>query len=168
MSTIRTERSISMRNLLNEHVAQRLGAALAKWDGRSDSLATQEVKKAKEKYILETILEKGAACSANISVATHIAKATHPDLKVRSVTNLNVRFGLLPNWSDIGSHNLSDETSLADTTGDGAHNAAAYELYLMLDLRFEGKPLSAWLKEKDQDAIVAFSGSINDKKNLRV
>ncbi len=152
-----TDRSVSMRRLMREHVSQRLVGALAKWHGKNDSLAKQEVKKAHEKYSVEKILEKGIACSTNIVVATHIAKATHPDLKAKVVSNLNIRFGDLPARREIGSHLLPQGKSLADTTGDGAYNSAAYELYLLLDLEFEGKSLCDWLLEEDRDAVNAFA-----------
>lgn len=146
-----------MRKLLNEHISRRLAKSLGKWEGKKDSLAKQEIKKAHEKYRLNSILDKGAACSANIAVATHVAKATHPDLKAKLVTNPNIRFCELPFHEEVGSHVLPDGRSLADTTGDGAYNAAAYELYLLLDLEFEGKSLGAWLGEQDRDAIQAFA-----------
>lgn len=120
-------------------------------------MAKQETKKALEKYRLASILEKGANCAANIAVATHVAKATHPDLKAKLVTNPHVRFDTLPAHNEVGSHLLSMSDSLADTTGDGAHNAAAYELYLLLDIVFEGKHLGTWLDENDLDVTLAFS-----------
>ncbi len=147
-----------MRKRLHEHVCRRLTKALEKWEGKNDSLAKQEIKKAHDKYRLEAILEKGAACSANIAVTTHVAKATYPDLKAKLVTNPNIRFGELQVWDEVGSHVLPDGKSLADTTGDGAYNAAAYELYLLLDLEFEGKPFGTWLGEQDRDAVQAFVG----------
>lgn len=160
---LKTERSESMRLLLHEHVACRLKKSLAKWEGKSDSLAKQEIKKAQEKYVLERILEKGVACSSNIAVATHIAKAIHPDMKVKNVSNLNVRFSDLGYRIDIGSHFLSDDESLSDTTGDGAYNSTAYELYLLLDIRFDGQALGYWIKQRDKDAIAAFVPDIEDE-----
>src|SRR5690606_25374480 len=47
----------------------------------------------------------------------------------------------------------------SDTTGDGAHNASAYALYLLLDLRFEGRPISALLKDNDAEAVRVFAGA---------
>lgn len=164
MRRVLTDRSEAMRRLMHEHIARRLAKTLAKWEGKNDSQARQEVKKAHDKYRLDKVLEKGAACSANIAVATHIAKATHPDLKAKLVTNLNVCFGELPARTEVGSHLLSDGKSLSDTTGDGAYNSAGYELYLLLDLDFEGRTLGAWLHEQDQDAIYAFAGDIEDEE----
>jgi len=169
MIRLKTERSKTIHLLLHEHVNQRLKKVLDKWEGRNDALAKQEINKANEKYELSKILEKGAACSVNIAVATHIAKAVHPDLKVKNVTNLNIRFGRLNHGFDISSHLLSDEKSLADTTGDGAYNSTAYELYLLLDLRFDGKSLGELIQQDDQDAIAAFCWDVEDDvdaKNL--
>lgn len=143
---------------MEEHVAERLDRAVEKWGGRSDSLATQEIRKAHDKYRLDDLLRKGAACSAHIVVATHVAKATHPDLRARQVTNPNIDPGCLAGRAEIGSHVLTDVGSIADTTGDGAHNAAAYELYLLLERMFEGRTLGAWLQDRDKDAVRAFAG----------
>lgn len=159
MNTTRrsTPRSEAVQELLNAHVSKRLERALSKWAGKTDALAKQETNKAIEKYQLASILEKGGNCAANIVVATHVAKASHPDLKAKLVSNPNVRFDTLPAHKEVGSHLLTTDGSLADTTGDGAHNAAAYELYLLLDIDFEGKSLGAWLDAKDQDVALAFS-----------
>lgn len=153
-----TDRSRAIRSRLDEHVSRRLARALKKWEGKTDSLARQEMKKAHEKYRLDEILRKGRVCSSHIAVVTHLAKATHPDLKVKRVSNPNVRFRALPDRKEIGSHLLPDGHSLADTTGDGAHNAAAYELLLLLDLGFEGNTIAGWLLEEDTDALRAFAG----------
>lgn len=152
-----TPRSEAVQALLNTHVSGRLQRALSKWEGKTDALAKQETKKAIEKYQLASILEKGGNCAANIAVATHVAKATHPDLKAKWVSNPYVRFDTLAAHKEVGSHLLTIDGSLADTTGDGAHNAAAYELYLLLDIAFEGKSLGVWLEGKDPDVALAFS-----------
>ncbi len=159
MSTTTTERCRAMQQAMQDHVSARLARALGKWEGKNDSLAKQEIKKAQEKYRLDDLLKKGANASGRIAVASHIAKATHPDLKTSEVTNPNIRFGNLPSRDELGSHVLLDKESLADTTGDGAYNAAAHELYLLLDLRFEGKTLGTWLLEEDNDAVAAFAGN---------
>jgi CRISPR-associated protein Csy1 len=156
-----TDRGRAIQQLMHAHVSRRLAKALEKWEGRSDAMANGERKKAHEKYHLDEILRKGAACSAHIAIATHIAKATHPDLKVKQVTNLHIRFGELHPLAEVGSHVLSGRESLADTTGDGAHNAAAYELYLLLGLQFERKSLGTWLRERDSEVIHAFAGDIS-------
>lgn len=166
-----TDRGESIRRLMQDHVSKRLAKALAKWEGKSDAMATQERRKAQEKYQLDEIFRKGAVCSAHIAVATHIAKATHPDLKVKQITNPHVRFGELHCLTEVGSHVLSGRTHLADTTGDGAHNAAAYELYLLLDLLFEGRSLGAWLRDRDRDVVFAFAGDVvinADEKEVAV
>ncbi len=47
----------------------------------------------------------------------------------------------LPALNELGSHALNSQESLADTTGNGALNAAAYELYLLLDCKVENTTL---------------------------
>lgn len=153
-----TDRGKSIRSLMQIHVSKRLTTVLAKWEGKNDAMATQERKKALEKYQLDAILRKGALCCSHIAIATHIAKATHPDLKVKQVTNPHIRADELYVLDEVGSHVLSGKEHLADSTGDGAHNAAAYELHLLLALQFEGRSLGEWLRDRDTDAVYAFSG----------
>lgn len=152
-----TARGDAMLQKMQQHVLGRLERELTKWQDRQDSQAKQAIKSAHEKYCLDNILRKGASCSRSVAVATHIAKATHPDLKVKKTSNLNVQFADLPFREEVGSHLLSGDVSHADTTGNGAVNSAAYELYLVLDTRFDGKSFGTWLDEKDQDAIGAFN-----------
>jgi len=140
---------------MQAHVANRLDRVLRKYEGRSDAPAKQAIKAANEKYRLDEILAKGIKASGQIAVATHLAKGIHPDLEVKKTTNLHVRPHELPPHPEIGSHLLPQQASIADTTGNGAHNAATYELYLLLDLKFEGKTLCQWLETHDPDTVYA-------------
>lgn len=150
-------RGKSMLDALSTHVQDRLDSRLKKFEGRTDTQAKTEIKKALEKYVLQTLLIKGANSAAGVAIATHIAKAIHPDPPVRAVSNLLVDFDSLPDREVVGSHVLPNSDSLADTSGNGAVNASAYELYLLLEIRFEGKKLGEWLAECDQDALAAFA-----------
>lgn len=152
-----TTRGESMFQEMSAHVQRRLANQLAKFEGRADAQAKSEIKRAHEKYVLKSILVKGASSAPGVAIATHIAKATHPDPKVKQVANLFVDFGSLPSRIEVGSHVLSADASLADATGNGAVNSAAYELYLLLDTRFEGRKFSEWLRGMDQDALSAFA-----------
>ena len=149
-----TERSQRIRQSMQAHVASRLAKALARWEGKSDAMARQAIADAHEKYRLATILEKGSKANA-MAIATHIAKGIHPDLKIKQATNLSVRFHALAKLDEVGSHVLNSQESLADATGDGAYNAAAYELYLLLDCKVEGATLGALLQSGDPDAVNA-------------
>jgi len=153
-----TPRSAAIRGLMGAHVANRLTRALKKWGDRKDAQAKQAIKAATEKYRLDDILKKGIKASHQIAVATHIAKGIHPDLDVKKTSNLRLRAqpDELTRYPEIGSHLLSPKESIADTTGNGAHNAATYELYLLLDLEFEGKTLCQWLEAHDLDTLFAF------------
>ncbi len=178
--TTLTTRGESMLQQMNAHVQRRLDNKLAKFEGRTDAQAKSEIKRAHEKYVLKSILVKGASSAPGVAIATHIAKATHPDPQVKQVANLLIDFGSLPSRVEVGSHVLPDDESLADATGNGAVNSAAYELYLLLGTRFEGRKFSEWLSGMDQDALSAFArgmGTDDDsdvysvllnRKNLKV
>lgn len=158
------ERSQRIRQTMQAHVASRLAKALAKWDGKNDAMARQGVTAATEKYQLASILEKGRKANG-MAIATHIAKGVHPDLKIKHTTNLSVRFDQLAALDEVGSHVLNSQKSLADVTGDGAYNASAYELYLLLDCKVEGTTLGALLQSGDADAVDALSpGSAEAEK----
>jgi len=152
-----TPRSHAMRKRMEIHVADRLEKVRRKWAGRTDASARQILKKAEEKYRLNEILQKGIKASHQIAVATHIAKGIHPDLEVKKTTNLHIQPDALPSHVEVGSHLLAQNESIADTTGNGAYNAAAYELYLLLNLWFENQRLYQWLDAHDKDALLAFS-----------
>lgn len=156
-----TERSQRIRQIMQAHVTDRLAKVLDRWKGKDDASARKGIADAREKYQIARILEKGAKANA-MAVATHIAKGVHPDLKVKDVTNLSVRFDELPPLDEVGSHVLNSRRSLADTTGDGAYNAAAYELYLLLDCRMDGSTLGELLQSGDPDAIHALSPEAAD------
>ena len=60
----------------------------------------------------------------------------------------------------VGSHVLSKRDGLHDTTGNGSYNSAAYELYLLLECRFEGQKLIDLLRLEDPDATKAVNSSV--------
>lgn len=152
-----TERSLQIRQAMQAHVQSRLRQILSKFEGKkADAAIRQRIKDAEEKYQLELILEKGANAASQIAVASHIAKGVHPDLNARKVSNLAVNFSELPELEMLGSHVLDTKASLMDTTGNGSYNSAAYELYLLLDCRFEEKTLGHLLEVQDVDALAAF------------
>ena len=156
-----TERSQRIRQVMQTHVADRLAKALDKWKGKDDAQTRKGIADAREKYQLSRILEKGANANG-MAVATHIGKGIHPDLKIKNHTNLHVRFDGLPSLDEVGSHVLHSQRSIADTTGDGAYNAAAYELYLLLGCRVDGVSLADLLQSGDPDAINSLSTEAAD------
>ncbi|CAB5718291.1 CRISPR type I-F/YPEST-associated protein Csy1 [Delftia tsuruhatensis] len=152
-----TERSLKVLQIMLDHVATRLRAALTRLEGKDDAATRKRKEDAQEKYQLASILEKGGRAAPAIALASHTAKGIHPDLKVKEATNLAVDFSGLPSLKEIGSHVLAPGNGLMDTTGDGAYNAAAYELYLLLDCPFEGQTLGSLLASHDDDVMFAFS-----------
>lgn len=154
--SVLNERTQQIRQCICDHVASRLHRAIEKWNGKTDSAAKDKIKKAHEKYQLRSILFKGAQAAGGITIASHIAKGIHPDLKVKEVSNLTVNFSQMSSLDLLGSHILPVECSLLDTTGDGAYNNAAYELYLLLDCKWQNETLGSLLAKGDEDAISAF------------
>ena len=152
-----TSRGRQIRQHMEHHVRGRLNLVLTRYQGRTDPPARSAVAAAQDKYQLKVLLEKGAKAAKAIAIASHLAKGVHPDLKVKEVTNLAVDFASLPTLEELGSHVLAGKAGLLDATGDGAYNNAAYELYLLLDSKFEGQRLASWLEADDEDAAAAFA-----------
>jgi len=144
---------------MHEHVAHRLAHALGKLQSKDDAATKQRRTEAQEKYKLVLILERGVRIADQIAVASHVAKGIHPDLHVKKTTNLAVDFSSLPSLAVVGSHVLSQRDGLHDTTGNGPYNSAAYELYLLLECRFEGQKLIDLLRLEDRDAIEAVNSA---------
>jgi CRISPR-associated protein Csy1 len=80
-------------------------------------------------------------------------------LPVKKTTNLAVDFSSLSSLEVVGSHLLSQRDGLHDTTGNSSYNSAAYELYLLLECRFEGQKLIDLLRLEDPDATAAVNSS---------
>lgn len=156
-----TQRSQRIRAVMQTHVTDRLAKALDKWKGKDDAQTRKGIADAREKYQLTRILEKGVKANG-MALATHIAKGIHPDLKIKNHTNLQVRFDELSSLNEVGSHVLDFQLSIADITGDGAYNAAAYELYLLLDCSVDGVSLAELLQSGDLDAINSLSTEAAD------
>ena len=157
MSKTDSQRVNSIRLLLLEHVARRLAAALSKIEG-SDSASENERQKKRDYFHLPTLLASGSEYAAQIQMATHVAKATHPDLPVKLATNLNISPSLLPVLNVVGSHLLQFDYEV-DATGNGSHNKKIYEIFLLLRTEFQGVSVLNLLKNNDQDAINALGGS---------
>ena len=155
-----TERCQRIRLAMHEHVAHRLTHALGKLQGKDDAATKQRRIEAQKKYQLAHILEGGVRTVDQIAVASHIAKGIHPDLPVKKTTNLAVDFSSLSPLEVVGSHVLSQRDGLHDTTGNGSYNSAAYELYLLLECRFEGQKLIDLLRREDPDATEAVNSSV--------
>jgi len=141
---------------MEAHLAARRDLMIKEAEGKKPTDIKKATAEADGKYRLKSILEKGMLAAQSIAIATHIAKGIHPSPKVHRVTNLHVRFDTLFAREEIGSHLLPHDESLADATGNATDNTAAYELYLLLDLKIEGKSLFQLLEKGDKDAISAF------------
>jgi len=132
---------------------ERRALEIKKAEGRSASEVKKKIREADERYRLRSIVKKGIEATKHILIATHIAKGIHPALEVSNVTNLLVQLDALPFWEEIGSHLLAADKSLVDATGNAIHNRSAYEFYLLIDLKFEGRSLYQLLKTGDEDVI---------------
>ena len=159
-----SQRRDAIRALLQRHVEHRLKNALSKIQGE-DSAAEKKRQSQHDFFHLQTLLESGAECATKIQLATHIAKATHPSLKVRLVTNLNILPTNLKSLNILGTHALGKNYDI-DATGDALYNKISLEAFLLLRNEFEGNRVLDLLKKNDEDAINALGGSKEEARRL--
>lgn len=146
-----------------DYVATRLQAALAKLDGKTDAASVKRRKDLADRYQLSTILEKGLRVAGFVEVVTHTAKGIHPDLSIKDATNLRVNFADLPKLDGLVDSSQLPDAAL-DITGNGAYNAAGYDLALLLFFcRFENTRLIDLIQQGDADAIAVFNECAQDE-----
>ena len=138
------ERRAAFRNAIEHFLKERLDAKLDKLppdDPKRDELIAQHAR--------ETWLADAARRVAQIQIVTHTLKPIHPDARG---TNLFRAPHELPAHREVGSHLLSQEFS-SDVVG----NAAALDVFKLLKLPVDGRPLLAWMQDSDPDLFAALS-----------
>lgn len=157
MTSLGSPRATAIRAVLEAHVMRRLTDALSKIQG-TDSAAEKRRQKEREFFQLPWLIESGADCAGQIQMATHIAKGVHPDLLVRSSTNLNIDPKRLTTLDVVGTHVLQSDFQI-DATGNGAYNKKIFEVFLLFSELFDGVTVLEHLKNSDADAISALGGT---------
>ena len=142
--TTSPERRAAFRNAIEYFLKERLDAKLDKLppdDPKRDELIAQHAR--------ETWLADAAQRVVQIQVVTHTLKPIHPDARG---TNLFRAPHELPAHSEVGSHVLRQDFS-SDVVG----NAAALDVFKLLKLPVDGRPLLAWMQDGDSDLLAALS-----------
>lgn len=158
---MKTERSMAIKDALHSYVNSRLSQALKKLEGKEDAQSKKAREKAQSDYDFSTIITDGAKYADQVQIATHVAKATHPDLPVKKVTNLILNPEEMNHHDEIGSHSLMGINWNVDATGNGAVNKKGYELYLLLNVKFNGDRFIDLLIRDDLDALYVLSDDLN-------
>lgn len=164
MSPPDPRRSAAIRECLQEQVAMRLNFVLAKIDG-TDAKAESERKKQRDFYQLQPLLDSSAECVRQIQMATHIIKGVHPDLKVKTATNLRVACETLTALPLVGSHVLGASAEV-DATGNGAFNKKMFEVFLLLTTKFQGSRILDLLRAGDGDASAALGSTATSAADI--
>lgn len=155
MSPPDPERSSAIRALIDDQLKRRLDDKLSRIKG-TDKASDERRALAANRLDRQTLLSGGAAVADQIQLATHIVKAIHPDPKVNKATNLRLHPCDLALLGEVGSHLLGDDFEV-DATGNGAHNAKAFEAYALLRTTFNGTSILDLLRLGDVDALTAIS-----------
>lgn len=163
---MRTERALEIRRALEAHVSGRLSMALKKLEGKDDSQSRKDREKAIAEYDLDHVIAEGTKYVDQVQIATHIAKATHPDLKVKEVTNIRLQPSAVAYDMEVGTHLLEPRALAFDATGNGAVNKKGYELFLLLNIPIKGERFIDLLAKQDSDALAALDENISVAQEL--
>ncbi|MBA4741135.1 MAG: type I-F CRISPR-associated protein Csy1 [Azoarcus sp.] len=145
MPSTSPERRAAFRNVIEQFLKERLDAKLDKLppdEPKRDELIAQHAR--------ETWLADAARRVAQIQIVTHTLKPIHPDARG---TNLFRAPHELPTHREVGSHVLGQHFS-SDVVG----NAAALDVFKLLKLSVDGRPLLAWMQDGNPDVLAALSG----------
>lgn len=163
---MKSERASKIRLALESHVQSRLSLALKKYEGKEDAQSKKEREKAIAEYNLNNIIFEGAKCADQVQIATHIAKVTHPDLRVKDVTNIRVHLPSMVSRPEIGTHVLDKNALSIDATGNGAINKKGYELHLLLNVPIEDERFVDLILRWDTDALLALDEDLTVAKEI--
>lgn len=126
-----------------------------KEQGDEKAITKQEVKirELKERFILENWLEDALNRRIGwIDLATHTTKGVHPDSKGNNVL-LELDASKAKNSPYVSSHCISQLA--LDATG----NAAALDIFALLNIDIKGKTLLTWIKEKNSEVKKALANN---------
>lgn len=137
-------RQAAFRNAIERFLKERLDAKL-------DKLPADDPKRADliAQHVPETWLADAARRVAQIQIVTHTLKPIHPDARG---TSLFCTPSELPAHLEVGSHVLGQDFS-SDVVG----NAAALDVFKLLKVEADGRPLLASMQDGDPDLLAALS-----------
>lgn len=138
------ERRTAFRNAIEHFLKERL-------DEKLKGLADDNPKRVEliARHERDTWLANAARRVTWIQIATHTLKPIHPDARG---TNLFRAPQELPAHREVGSHVLGQNFS-SDVVGD----AKALDVFKLLKLPVDGRPLLAWMQDGDPDMLGALS-----------
>jgi CRISPR-associated protein Csy1 len=145
------QRATAFKRIIEEFLKQRLDAKLEKLKEENDGNIEKRLSE-RDRFASQNWLANAAKGIQSIQMATHVVKATHPDPKIRDVTNLFVAADRLCPHSYVGSHVLGSTFEM-DVTGD----AAALPTFKFLLEEFDGKTLLHFMQQRDPDLLTALS-----------
>lgn len=140
-----TNRAKAIREAVYGFIEKRLNTKIEKLKPDDPKYQTEQ-----EKHIPEVWLASAIERSSQIQVVTHPLKATYPHAHIRQTTSLYCRPKDLPQH-DLVATQVLEESFTDDVTG----NAAALDVYALLQQEFDGKTLLDLCLSKDEDMQAA-------------
>lgn len=138
-------RGRELQRLIHDFIANRLSVKLEKLDPDNPKYQAEQ-----EKHAPETWLASAVMRASQIQVVTHPLKASYPHAHIKETTSLYCRPADLPQQALVNTAVLGDDF-VDDVTG----NAAALDIYALLQLQHQDKTLLELCLAADTDLQAA-------------
>lgn len=145
MSKSLSPRGHDLRRLIHDFIANRLHVKLEKLEPEDPKYQAEQ-----EKHAPDTWLASAVVRASQIQVVTHPLKASYPHAHIKETTSLYCRPSDLPQQALVNTAVLGDDF-IDDVTG----NAAALDIYALLQLQHQDKSLLELCLANDADLQAA-------------
>lgn len=145
------KRKMGIKQVIHGFILQRAQSKLEKMDTEDPKYLAE-----KQKYQPEVWLENAVTRVGQIQVVTHPLKSTYPNAQIRESSSLYCRPKDLPQHDLIASHVLG-ESFEDDVTG----NAAALDIFALLQQEYENKTLLQLCLDEDKAFIAALHDDLD-------
>lgn len=144
-----SSRGQGIREVIHDFINDRLKTKIEKLSPEDEKYQAEQAK-----HIPETWLESAVARVSQIQVVTHPLKATYPHAHIRETTSLYCR------PEDLAGHDfVSTQSVIHGFVDDVTGNAAALDIYGLLQQEYEGCTLLQLCLEADAD----FQAALHDE-----
>lgn len=155
MTELPQDRRAAFRTAIERFLRERRDSKLDKLkpdDPKRDELVA--------KFAFTTWIDDAARRVRQLQMATHILKPTYPEAKIDKTTSLYLPSDDLQQREEVGSHTLGTAF-----TGDVVGNAAVLDVYTLLRIDVNGKPLLHAFLARDPDLTTALSDDLHQAKH---
>ena len=145
-----TPRAAAIRKIMHDFIANRLNTKIEKLDIEDPKYQFEH-----DKHVPNAWLASAVERASQIQVVTHPLKATYPHAHIKETTSLYCLPSDLPQHDFVATQVLG-EHFIDDVTG----NAAALDIYALLQLEVGGETLLKLCLSQDQDMQAALHNDL--------